>query len=143
MSTQFTLTRAYTETLFETLFSDPLTGITTYFDPSMKFIAVQEDKVYVRCPSARRLSLQNAYPLQTLQEWTQVGGTITSRLKDGKVVMVPTAIDVRASPFCVLVSELVQSRADADEEGTATQLNGKPYNNRYAKFSLNHLNTYD
>ncbi|KAK7014235.1 ketosteroid isomerase [Favolaschia claudopus] len=101
MSTQFILTKAYTEKLFETLFSDPLTGITTYFDPSMKFIAVQEEKVY------------------TLEEWTQIGGIITSRLKDGKVAMVPTAIDVAGN------------KAFMELAGTATQLNGKPYNNRY------------
>ncbi|KAK7055531.1 ketosteroid isomerase [Favolaschia claudopus] len=106
--TAFTLTKAYTEKLFEILFSDPLTGMTTYFDPSIKTIIAQEEKDPIRHTG-----------VYTLDEWKQVGGSITSRLKDRKLVMVPTAIDVAGN------------KAFVELAGTATQLNGRPYNNRY------------
>ncbi|KAF7368462.1 Ketosteroid isomerase [Mycena venus] len=106
---KFTLTKKYVEDIFT---AGPA-GF-SIIDPDVKWIIASETK-----DPGRLTGIYN------LSSWLQeVRAPVVSRLKDGKLEITPTSIDV------------VGNKAIVEIAGTATQLNGKPYNNRYVWFLI-------
>ncbi|KAK7042793.1 ketosteroid isomerase [Favolaschia claudopus] len=102
---KFTLTQEHIASLFTGFSSGDVSGV----DPELKWTIGSETKDSVR--------LTGVYNLATWSK--EVRGPLVSRLQGG--VVTPTV-------QCV---DIVGNKAIVELVGTATQLNGKPYNNRY------------
>ncbi|KAJ7474187.1 hypothetical protein FB451DRAFT_1035362 [Mycena latifolia] len=113
--TKFTLTHAHVSSLLDPVSQDAnWTPFVNAIDPDVRWVIACEKK-----DSGRSTGVYN------VASWLEeVNKPLFSRLKDGRVKMTVSSLDV------------VGNKAIVEAYGEATQNNGNPYNNRYAWFLI-------